>query len=301
MATGTLKLELHDVRRNGIQDNVHLELTCQDRSRRYQNTVFVQKEVEIRGIECDPFAVYTVTVWPSNYRPSQFFIMLRGGQTTSREPVQIPVDAGKVVGIVPPPYAALDSELRRVLEASSLDTDQGKKGQVLYDALDPLRQACLLNTFTKASNIILHDGSSCFKHIEGLLKLRGDRFFAKTHAALREEVQNARDLFTEVSGALHHPPDGYTPAKSFKTKDKHGNLQVSFFRKGDTGDDYLVDVDIDEAAGIEHGFEVLRNHLADHQTSPYDVREILVSKQSLDPGYTFKFGEQASIAISTTA
>jgi hypothetical protein len=300
MATGTLKLELVDVRRNGIQDNVLIELACQDRSRRYQNTVFVQKDVEIKGIECDPFALYVVTIWPSNYRASQFFITLRGGQTVTREPVRVPVDADKVVAIAAPRYAALDPEMQRVLLASNLDTDPGKNGQTLYDALDPIRKACLLNIFTKASNTILHDGSSCFKHIGGLLKLRGDRFFAATHAALREEVQNARDLFSEVNGALHHPPDGYTPAKSFKTKDRHGNLQVSFFRKGDTGDDYLVDVDIDEAEGIEHGFEVLRNHLTDHETSPYDVREILVAHQSLDPGYSFQFGEQASIAMSTT-
>jgi hypothetical protein len=300
VATGNLKLELVDVRRNGIQDNVLIELANQDRSKRYQNTVFVQKDVEIKGIECDPFALYKVTIWPSNYRPSQFFITLRAGQTMTREPVRTPVDASKVVSIAAPPYAALHPELQRVLLASNLDTDPGKNGQALYDPLDPIRKACLLNIFTKASNTILHDGSSCFKHLGALLKLRGDRFFATTHAALREEVQNARDLFTEVDGSLHHAPDGYTPAKSFKTKDRHGNLQVSFFRKGNTGDDYLVDVDIDEAAGIEHGFEVLRNHLADHQTSPYDIREILIGHQSSDPGYSFQFGEQATIAMSTT-
>jgi hypothetical protein len=301
MATGTLKLELLDVRRNGIQDDVLLELACQDRSRRYKNTVFVQKDVEIKGIECDPFALYLVTVWPSNYRPAQFFITLRGGHTVAREPVRMPVDAGEVTGITAPPYVALDPELKRVLEASNLDTDPGKKGQDLYDPLDPVRKACLLNIFSKASNTILLDGGSCFRHIGGLLKLRGDRFFAATRAALREEVENARDLFSEVSGALHHPPDGYTPAKSFKTKDRYGNLQVSFFRKGVTGDDYLVDVDIDEASGIEHGFEVLRNHLTGHQTSPYDIREILVAHQSLDPGYSFQFGERATIAMSATA
>src|SRR5262245_4667605 len=110
MATGTLKLELVDVRRNGIQDNVLIELECQDRSRRYHNNVFIHKDVDIIGFVCDPFALYTVTIWPSNYRPSQFFITLRDGQTTTREPVRAPVDAAKVVAIVAPRYAALDPE-----------------------------------------------------------------------------------------------------------------------------------------------------------------------------------------------
>jgi hypothetical protein len=301
MATGTLKLELQDVRRNGIQDTVFLELKSMERTRRYKNTVFVKKDVEIKGLECDPALIYLVTVWPANYRPSQFNITLRAGQTVTREPVRMPVDADEVTDIQAPDYTVLHPELQRVLEASDLETDPGKKGAELYAALDPVPKACLLNIFTKASNTILRDGRSCFSHLGGLLKLRGDRFFATTRAALREEVQNARDLFTEVNGALHHPPDGYTPAKSFKTNDRYGNLQVSFFRKGETGDDYLVDVDIDEASGIEHGFEVMRNHLLNHKTSPYDVREILVAHQSLDPGYSFKFGEQATISMSTTA
>src|SRR5262245_23941024 len=168
MATGALKLELLDVRRNGIRDHVLLELVSQNRSRRYKNAVFVQRDVEIKGIECDPFGIYQVTVWPSNYRPSQFFVTLRGGQTATREPVRMPADADKVTGIEAPSYAALDPELQRVLQASNIDTEPGKKGQELYDALDPIRKACLLNIFTKASNTILRDGVSCFRHIDSL-------------------------------------------------------------------------------------------------------------------------------------
>jgi len=301
MATGALKLELLDVRGNSIQDHVFLELVSQNKSKHYRNTVFVQREVEIKGIECNQPTIYQVCVWPSNYRPAQFFVTIREGQTTTREPVRMPVDAAAVTGIKAPTYAALDPELQRVLQASDIDTEPGKKGQELYDALDPIRKAGLLNIFTKASNTILHDGASCFRHIGGLIRLRGDRFFAATRAAFREEVQNARDIFSEVSNALHHPPDGYTRARSFKTNDRYGNLQVSFFRRGETGDDYLVDMDIDEASGIGHGFEVLRNFVTTHETSPYDIREILIAHQSLDPGYSFQFGEQAAITIPATA
>src|SRR5690606_9384453 len=125
----------------------------------------------------------------------------------------------------------------------------------------------------------LLDGSSCFDHIQGLVRLRADRFFARTVAALREEVQNHKTLFRRVSEKHHHPPEGYNPAGSFKTRDRYGNLQLTFFRQGETGDHYLVDADLDEASGIEHGFEVIRNMITDHTTHPYDIREILIRHQ----------------------
>jgi hypothetical protein len=48
-----------------------------------------------------------------------------------------------------------------------------------------------------------------------------------------------------------------------------------------------VDVDIDDAAGLGHVFQVLRNTLTGRPTHPYDIHEILVSYQQLDPGYRF--------------
>jgi hypothetical protein len=295
LATATLKLDLVDVRGNGISDDVRVELASMENSQRYRNTVFVKRTVEVAGVSAGAFSRYQVTVWPSDYRVSQFFVVLRDGQTTTRDPLVFPVDPGKVTGIRAKQYAELDARLRNVLEASMLDTNSGLQGSALYEALDAPRKACLLNIFTKAASTRLLDGSSCFDHVGGLIKLRGDRFFARTKAALREEVQNAKDLFGEVSGALHHSPiEGYTDAKSFKTKDKYGNLQLTFFRRGTTGDDYLVDADIDEASGIKHGFEVFRNWVADHTTDPFEIRDVLIRHQLLDPGYEFQFAEAAA-------
>lgn len=295
MNTGALVLDLVDVRGDGINDDVEISLTHQDRSTRYRVQVKVRKRIRIKDIECGPFAIYTVSIWPGNHRPVQFFIRLESDKDNTRKPVVFPVDAGAVTDLKAPAFVSLAPKLKEVLTASSIDTHPGLSGKRLYDALDPVRKACLLNVYTKSSNTFLRDRSNCFEHIGGLSKLRGDRFFAKTHASLREEVQNAGQLFSKVSGALHHAPDGYTDAGSFKTDDRHGNLQLSFFRKGDTGDDYLVDADIDEASGIEHGFEVIRNHLFDHTTSPYDIREILIAEQFLDPGYDFVFAKKARV------
>ena len=75
---------------------------------------------------------------------------------------------------------------------------------------------------------------------------------------------------------------------SFKSRDPHANLQVTFMRSTDTGE-LAADIDIDEASGIEHGFEVIRNATFHRRTNPYVIREFLLNtdrvRRSLDPGY----------------
>src|SRR5262249_9391920 len=69
--------------------------------------------------------------------------------------------------------------------------------------------------------------------------------------------------FHSVSAALHDPMPGYHIVSSFKTFDHYGNLQLTFQRRGDTGADYAADIDIDDAQGIEHAFQVIRNSVTD--------------------------------------
>lgn len=312
MATGKLKLELVDARNHGINDHVRIELSAVELSNRYSRDVAVRRTVTIAGIECGASSVYRVMLWPSDYRPVQFFTTIRGGRTTTRDPVRFPVDASQVAGISPPDFRSLDERLRRMLGDTDFEHDEGlrplvdspaitanpaRKGELLYQALDAVRKACLLNIARKAAATRLLNGSACLDYLGGLTRLRGDRFLARVTGPLREEVQNSTSVFHEVSEALHHPPtDEYVAARSFKTDDEFGNLQLSFFRKGESGDVYLVDADIDEASGIRHAFEVIRNAVADHTTNPYDIREILLRHQALDPGYDFVFAEQATVS-----
>ena len=102
----------------------------------------------------------------------------------------------------------------------------------------------------------------------------------------RSETKNsaAAGLFHKVSGSLHTPPPGFQPAESFKTSDKYGNLQLTFFTNGEK---FKADIDIDDAGGLEHVFQVLRNKLSGKPTHPYNIHEVLVAHQHLDPGYTF--------------
>ncbi len=124
-------------------------------------------------------------------------------------------------------------------------------------------------------------------YVEELREIRGDRFFVRVPKELREEVKNsvALGFFRSVDGSLHHPPAGFTDAGSFKTEDSYGNLQLTFFMK--ENGDCVADIDIDDAAGIGHVFQVLMNTLTGRPTHPYGIHEILVFHQKLDPGYGF--------------
>src|SRR5699024_8971731 len=158
-----------------------------------------------------------------------------------------------------------DANLQDVLNLSHLN---GMNGSALYGALTPLQKACLLNLFVKSKATQLGDGSTPFELFGGITVLQQDRLFARTTAALFEETA-ASTNFRRVPWALHSAAPPFEVFDSFKTKDAHGNLQLTFSRTPDN--EYQVDADIDEAAGIEHVFEVI--HSIAGPTNPYNVRE----------------------------
>jgi hypothetical protein len=291
-----LLLRLLDAKDEPLDDRVVVDLSSTTSSvrKRVEGRV-KQGKLRITGIPVSGAGVYRVRVAPTRYRPSQFMVMISPGPTVERI-IRCAVDPSHVVSIVvEASYRSLPDSLRASLDEAEMDTHRATDGSYLtgmklFDALDSVRKAALLNIFAKAAHVSLGDAGVIADHLGGLITLRRDRCFVKTTSVLREEVANAVGVFDEVSSGLHHSPDSeYLPNKSFKTDDNYGNLQLSFFRKGTSGDDYLVDVDIDEASGLRHVFEVARNHLKDHKTHPYDVREILLQHQKIDPGYSYAF------------
>jgi hypothetical protein len=168
---------------------------------------------------------------------------------------------------------------------------ENKTGAELYDAVsvDNVKLAGLLNVACKTTATVFADGANALSLVRELRQLRGDRFFAVVDRLLREETVNSLSsgLFHRVSGSLHKlPPEfvGFQPADSFKTDDHFGNLQLTFFQKGD---EFVADIDIDDANGIQHVFQVLRNHFTGEPTHPYNIHQLLVAHQHLDPRYTY--------------
>jgi len=220
------------------------------------------------------------------YLPSGAFVKLLSEDADLT--MNFAIDAARVKDVEFPAFARLGGELRDLLKSSKQVLGFEKKpAQDIYDGIDAIRRAGLLNIMRKCAATSLPNGRVVSSYLTGLFELRGDRFFCGVPQALREDVKNSvpTGLFEPVPEGLHHPPVGFEHAGSFKTADHYGNLQLTFFANGD---EWRADIDIDDAQGLEHVFQVLRNTLTGRPTHPYDIHEILLLHQKLDVGYQFE-------------
>jgi hypothetical protein len=287
---GKLRLELLDVYGNFLREKVDVRLRHQVLSHSAAVSVSASKPVLITDLFAVPQGLYRVDVDPPSYLPVSRFVSVKAGGVTDLR-VTFPVDPKKVKKVSFPKFEELPEGLRTLLANSDdVFAFPGGGGKRLYGALDDVRRAGLLNIAAKTQAAPLTNGGTVFPHLLKIIELRGDRFFAYVQKELREEVKNsvAEGLFRPAGGALHHLPErfsGFADAGSYKTDDAYGNLQLTFFMKGD---ECVADIDIDDAAGLGHVFQVLRNTLTSRPTHPYDIHEILAFHQNLDPGYRFQ-------------
>lgn len=289
--TGKLKLELLDVFGKRVQERVDISLrNLQLTHSRVLKNVEASKIINITGLHAGPQGVYQISVDPPAYHPVSHFITVKTGGATEVQ-IAFPVDVSKVVSVTFPTFPNLPRELRSILTSSpSVLGFENKTGAALYQSLDDIRRGGVLNIARKTQATRLSNDQSVLSLMKEIRELRGDRFFAFVEKELREEVKHSVNsgLFHAVSGSLHHLPAefvGFSPAGSFKTADHFGNLQLTFFMKGD---ECVADIDIDDAGGLGHIFQVLRNHFTGSPTHPYNIHQILLKHQHLDPGYRFK-------------
>lgn len=282
---GNLKLMLFDARGNPFPGKVTVDLkhTVLDRTRHF--TVNAATTPTIENLESTPDGRYMVRCSaPGHHTVARFVQVLDGG--TNTQAFTLPIKASGVKRPKFPEFKNLPDELKTLLQNSAVAGLEDKRGAALYKALDDLQRAGLLNIHAKMRATRFLNGSSVASALQSLTRLRGDRFFVKVATPLRDAVKNSmlNGLFEEVSGSLHEPPLGYESADSFKTFDDYGNLQLTFFRKKDALE-FLVDADLDNARGIKHAFQVIDHHLTGDQTHPFDVHQLLLAKQGVDPGY----------------
>ncbi|MGI8919856.1 MAG: hypothetical protein ACR2H6_14785 [Pyrinomonadaceae bacterium] len=282
----TLQLDVFDVYGKRIAEKIDVMLRHRVLSDFRRVPGNGAKTIEVRDLSDDPQGLYQLDVDPPSYQSVSHFVNMKSSGITSMS-LTLPIDPFKVKGVNFPAFSALEAAVSGLLKASAAVLSfEGKKGKVLYDALDPIRKAGFFNIVRKTGSTGLANGKSVLSYIQELTELRGDRFFAVVSKDLREETKNSIDegIFHPADQSLHHPPPNFSAAGSFKTPDRYGNLQLTFFVKGD---DWVADIDIDDAGGIEHVFQVLRNKLSGRPTHPFNIHEILVKFQQLDPGYTF--------------
>lgn len=227
---------------------------------------------------------YTVTAFPHRHRPVAGFVQMPLNGTGSLD-LHFPLHPDRVQASFRD-YQKLDDPLRKVLERSSVEGRTGT-GPALYDSLLEIERAGLLNLYCKMAAFGFDAGHTVWSAVDTLYRIRPDRVFADVDIALRDRVRTAEadGRFREVSGSLHTPPPGFRSAGSFKTDERFGNLQLSFFASEAPPLRFKVDADIDDAAGLLHTFQVLRNWITDGTTHPYDIHQILVYRQEAFPAY----------------
>ena len=290
MPNGKLTLRVLDVHGKPISDPVDVflrNLTLSD-APGFRGLDVSETRV-LTGLNIFPNGRYSLEVNGRPYHTVSRFISIppdgNGGVT-----ITLPVNPKKVLRVDFPPFGspAISSEAWDLLRRSANVLNfEGKAGPDLYGSLDDLRKAGFLNLVAKANRTRFPTPDrprSVLSLIEELTELRGDRCFAKVPPQLHSETRNSvqSGLFHQVDDLLHDPPAGFTRADSFKTFDRYGNLQLSFF--SDSRGQFAVDMDIDDAQGFEHIFQVIGNFFGG-PTHPYNIHEILIASQELDPGY----------------
>jgi hypothetical protein len=284
--TGNLILDFLDVYGNRPDDRVDVLLKHQVLSQSvHQTNQDTTKRLRIIELDSTQGGIFNLQVFPLRRRPVSRFVRVIEDKTVQQS-IVLPIDASRVTGIDAPPFDSLGDDLKAVLEASSVEGLEDKRGAELYDALDAVPKAGMLNIYAKMKVTKVADSRDCFSYVTAFNRLRGDRFFAKVTKDLRDAVKNSvhANVFHDAPELLHTPPPGFVPADSFKTPDLYGNLQLSFFSNPDTLE-FISDTDIDDAQGVEHIFQVLRPIFTGQNTNPYDIHEILLEYQKVDPGY----------------
>ena len=305
MPKASVHMKLSDLRGEPVHGQVYVDLVPQtgeagtggDHFELRVPSMGAATQLIMTGVTCrgGVGTLYRVRVSTDAYRTYAFFLNVKPGEVRPA-PVRLWVDAGAVTGIEAPAFARLDGRLRSILSSAAMvanstqDEDLlGLGGAALYDALGPLRKACLLNIFRKATHLASTGNS--FQFIHSLVLSRQDRCFVKIDGAVLQFLQDS-PAFAEAPGTLHTPLPNYHLRRSYKSKDAHANLQVTVMENPVTGE-FAADVDIDEAAGIQHGLEVMRNAIFDQRTNPYLIREFMLAADTaegtLDPGYDFEF------------
>jgi hypothetical protein len=289
---GVLTLDVVDV----YQANIREAVTVILKNQQLQDTRFYQNQlagdsIRIDGLMRTPQGRYLIEIDAPSYQTvSQFINIPAAGDFEL--PLTIPVNPARVTSMVRPDVGDLQRDLKAFLNQASIPGFPGKKGKDLYAVLPDIACAGLLNLVAKARHTLLSSGRPVLTYLQTMVELHGDRLFALVGPELAGECQRSESagILHSVSDALHDPMPGFVHAGSFKTFDHYGNLQLTLSNNPGSGA-WMVDMDIDDAQGLEHVFQVVHNAATGEPTHPYNIHEILVRYQQLDPGYELKVGE----------
>jgi hypothetical protein len=280
---------LRDAAGAGITDRVEFKLYNQ-RSEALNQRFHIHmkgRRVLLRNVPAFPFGLAELFIKPERYRWKSVIVDVRPGIDTFVDETVL-IDPARATPTFPT-FTDLRtvprwSGLLRLLKNSGIDS------AARWDTLGPLRKAGLLNLYAKLQRETLAPPRPLFDFLDRVVRIehfRQDRIFVLVAGELLPALRGHAS-FRGVSGALHdfEPPwKAVDPDGSFKTRDRAGNLQMTFAAQaGHAG--HFADVDIDDHAGVQHAADVLKHRIADRDTHPFDIHDILLYFQKCDPGYT---------------
>jgi hypothetical protein len=303
MPDGRVNLTVCDVRGRPVGEKVDVFMKNQTLSdSRALRGLDVRRRVTITDLNVFPNGIYRLEVDALSYHAVSRFLRIpadgNGGDVT----ITLPVNPKKVLRVEFPPFgdASITPKAWDLLSQSrNVLNFEGKTGKDLYEALDPIRKSGFLNLAAKANRTRFRTagdtGPTVLSFIRELLELRGDRLLASVDARLPPATAHSvhDELFHSASELLHTPPPGFRDMGSYKTFDEAGNLQLSLF--GNAAGETRVDMDIDDAQGFGHVIQVVGNVFTG-PTNPYNIHQILIAAQELDPGYELIVHEAAAVA-----
>ena len=282
-------VDLKDVYGQTITDEVEITFynqRVQSLNIRF-NVKFKGKPAVLPGVPAFPTGLAEVFIKPKRYRYKSIFINVIGGQKNSiTEDLFVDPDHARptLVDFDDLKSKLYGTDLLRILEKSGI-----KKAK--WDALDKRNRATVLNLSAKMFNDRLKNGDSLISSVESIVekmldKNHRERIYATANTNLLGGLRKFPEQFRSVSGSLHKFFDDWVPVSqqnSFKSRNNAGNIQFTFATNPAGGS--LADIDLDDHTGIKHAADVLKHKITGANTNPYDLHQILVYFQGIDPGY----------------
>ena len=282
-------VNLRDVHGQPITDEV--EITFYNQKVQSLNQRFPVKfkggPARLQGVPSFPNGLHEVFIKPKRYRYKSIFINVVGGEKNSiNEDLFVDPDHARptLLDFDDLKSKLYGADLLRILERSGI-----KKAK--WDALDKRNRATVLNLSAKMFHDKLKNGDSLISNVDSIVekmldKNHRERIYAMVSDNLLSALRKFPDGFRSVSGSLHKFFDDWIPVtqqNSFKSRNDAGNIQFTFATNSSGGS--LADIDLDDHTGIKHAADVLRHKITGANTNPYDLHQILVYFQGIDPGY----------------
>lgn len=239
--------------------------------------------VSLPGVPAFPTGLAEVIMTPTRYREKSIFVDVPSGDPFTITETFL-LDPDRVSAVFPsfndiqtnPTFAGLF----RVLQQS------GRASEAAWAGLQDQPKAGLLNIYAKSQNEVLEGASSVFTFVDRIVDFRPQRIFAFVERRLLDLVRARRDRFHDVLGTMHDFPNGFNRIEndgSFKTRESAGNLQVTFAENA--AGELMADIDIDDHQGVQHIFDVLNHKITGRNTNPFNIHQVLIFVQGIDPGY----------------